>query len=200
VVHKLSQHCHQPYQTHWIGVQRVLRYLKYSQELAICYGEGSDSPIGYSDTDFAADAVDRRSTMGYAYVLNGAAVTWASRKQQSIATSTTEAEYAGLCHAVKEAVWIRNLLQQIGRTVYAGETQATRIYGDNQGALRLVGNPEFHAKSKHIDVQYHYTRELLEGGVIDLEYTPTAEMAADCLTKPLKKAQLEANLNALGLG
>ena len=84
--------------------------------------------------------------------------------------------------------------------MYAGDTQATRIYGDNQGALRLVGNPEFHAKSKHIDVQYHYTRELLEGGVIDLEYTPTAEMAADCLTKPLKKAQLEANLNALGLG
>jgi hypothetical protein len=137
--------------------------------------------------------------MGYVYRLLGATVTWAVRKQQSVSTLTTEAEYAGLCNAAKEAVWIRNLLQHIGRSVYAEVTQPTLIYGDNQGALRLVTNPEFHARSKHIDVQYHYTRELLENGTISIDYIRTSEMAADCLTKPLKKVQLRANLELLGL-
>jgi hypothetical protein len=92
----------------------------------------------------------------------------------------------GLCNAAKEAVWLRNLLENLGRMQYAGEEHAMRIYSDNQGALRLTGNPEFHARSKHIDVQYHYVRELKEAGVIDVRYIPTEEMAADCLTKPLK--------------
>jgi hypothetical protein len=199
VVHKLSQHCHQPYEKHWTGVRRVFRYLNHSQRLGIRYGPRRSDLIGYSDADYAADTQDRRSTMGYVYTLNGAAVTWAARKQQSIATSTTEAEYVGLCNAAKEAVWIRNLLRGIGRDGYAGGTLAIRILGDNQSALRLVANPEFHSRSKHIDVQYHYTRELVEDGVVSVEYVPTAGMAADCLTKPLKKAQLEANLAAMGL-
>ena len=74
-----------------------------------------------------------------------------------------------------------------------------RIYSDNQGALRLTGNPEFHARSKHIDVQYHYVREVKEAGVIDVRYIPTEEMAADCLTKPLKRQKFAANLIMLGL-
>jgi hypothetical protein len=137
--------------------------------------------------------------MGYVYLLYGAAVTWAARKQQSISTSTTEAEYVGLCNAAKEAVWLRNLLGDLGRRQYAGKEQATLVRGDNQGALRLAANPEFHAKSKHIDVRYHYTRELLDEGIIKVEYIPTSEMAADCLTKPLKRTQFETNLKALGL-
>ena len=137
--------------------------------------------------------------MGYIYILSGGAVTWASRKQQAISTSTTEAEYIGLCNAAKEAVWIRNFLQDIGRRTLTGDTRATRILGDNQGALRLVLNPEFHARSKHIDVQYHYVRELLESNTISVEYIRTSEMAADCLTKPLKQGLLRNNLDILGL-
>ena len=137
--------------------------------------------------------------MGYAYMLSGGAVTWASRKQQVIATSTTEAEYIGLYNAAKEVVWIRNFLQDIGRKKLTGDTQATRILGDNQGALRLVANPEFHTRSKHIDVQYHYVRELLESNTISIEYVRTSEMAADCLTKPLKQGLLRNNLDILGL-
>jgi hypothetical protein len=199
VVHKLSQHCHNPCVRHWKGVQQVFRYLKFSQAFTLRYARDNEELLGYSDTDFASDTSDRKSTMGYAFILSGAAITWASRKQQVISTSTTEAEYVGLCNAAKEAVWIRNFLRDIGRGVYAGETHATRILGDNQSALRLVANPEFHARSKHIDVQYHYVRELLEEGTISVEYIRTSEMAADCLTKPLKKGQLGANLDTLGL-
>jgi hypothetical protein len=199
VVHKLSQYCHQPYQKHWAGVRRIFRYLKYAQGLAICYGQGTACLHGYSDADFAADPQDRKSTMGYAFLLGGATVTWASRKQQSISTSTTEAEYVGLCNAGKEAVWIQNLLQHVGRKEYAGETQAILLYGDNQGAIRLAANPEFHARSKHIDVQYHYIRELVENDTVKLEYIQTSEMAADCLTKPLKRVQHQVNLKMLGM-
>ena len=137
--------------------------------------------------------------MGYVFILCGAAITWASRKQQTVSTSTTEAEYVGLCNAAKEAVWIRNFLRDIRRSEYAGGVHATRILGDNQGALRLVANPEFHSRSKHIDVQHHYVRELLEDGTITVDYVRTSEMAADCLTKPLKKVHLRANLEMLGL-
>jgi hypothetical protein len=175
---------------HWTGIQRIFRYLQHTKHLALRYGDGAERPLyGYSDTEFASDTQDRRSTMGYVYRLLGASVTWAVRKQQSVSTLSTEAEYVGLCNAAKEAVWIRSLLQHIGRSVYTENSQATFIYGDNQGALRLVANPEFHARSKHIDVQYYYTRELLENGTIRIEYIRTSEMAADCLTKPLKGIQ-----------
>jgi hypothetical protein len=114
--------------------------------------------------------------MGYVFLLYGAAMTWAARKQQSISTSTTEAEYVKFRDAAKEAVWPRNLFRDPGRGQYAGGEHAMRIYSDNQGALRLTGNPEFHARSKHIDLQYHYVRDLKEAGVIDVEYIPTKEM------------------------
>ena len=81
----------------------------------------------------------------------------------------------------------------------AQNNESTRIYGDNQGSLKLVANPEMHSRSKHIDVQYHYVRELVQQGLIEVEYIPTADMAADILTKPLKRQLHERNLELLGL-
>jgi hypothetical protein len=137
--------------------------------------------------------------MGYVFILCGTAITWASRKQQTVLTSTTEAEYVGLCNAAKEAVWIHNFLRDVRRAKYAGGTYTTYILGDNQGALRLVANPEFYSRLKHIDVQHHYVRELLEDGTITVDYVQILEMAVDCLTKPLKRLYLRANLEILGL-
>jgi hypothetical protein len=91
-------------------MRRVNRYLKYAQRLAICYGQETACLHGYLDADFAVDPQDRKSIIEYAFLLGGATVTWASQKQQLISTSTTEAEYVGLCNAGKEAVWIQNLL------------------------------------------------------------------------------------------
>ena len=196
VVHRLSQHCQDPGAKHWSAVKRVLRYLQHSQSLAIVYSTGN--LIGYSDADYAADSQDRRSTMGYVFMLSNGAITWASRKQRSVSTSTTEAEYVGLCAAAKEAIWLRSLLSSLRRTHYSGEG-ATTIKGDNQSSLALIRNPEYHARSKHIDVQYHYIRELVEDQLVRVEYVATAKMIADCLTKPLKQLAFEANLKGLGL-
>lgn len=117
--------------------------------------------------------------------------------QRSILTSTTEAEYQALAYAGKEAIWIQALLEQLGRVQYSGGPAT--LYGDNQGAIALVKNPEFHARTKHIDVAAHYTRELVEDGRLTIEYIPTASMLADCLTKPLKPVQRNRNVEGLGL-
>jgi hypothetical protein len=115
--------------------------------------------------------------------------------QRSVSTSTAEAEYHALAYAGKEAVWIRSLLGQLGFT----QDQPMTIYGDNQGALALSENPEFHARTKHIDVSAHYIRELTEDHIVKLEYKPTDEMLADCLTKPLKAAQHQENIKGIGI-
>jgi hypothetical protein len=112
-----------------------------------------------------------------------------------MSTSTAKVEYHALAYASKEAVRIRNLLGQLGFT----QDQPTIIYRDNQGALALTENPEYHARTKHIDVSAHCVRELVEDQVVKLDYRPTDEMLADCLTKPLKVAQHHANVKGIGI-
>jgi hypothetical protein len=139
--------------------------------------------LGYSDTDYAADDATRKSTNGYIFILNGGAISWSSKLQRSVTTSTTEAEYTGLSYSSKEAIWIRSFLEQLGYK----QLEPTTIYGDNQSAIALVKNPELHVRTKHIDVAIHYVRELAEDNLIDIQYISTKEMLADILTKPLQK-------------
>lgn len=109
-----------------------------------------------------------------------------------MATSTVEAEYIALCTGAKQAVWLWRLFIELGQARYLSKTPGmpVRVYGDNQGALALVENPENHARTKHIDVQYHYIRYLVGNGSIITTYCPTDQMVADVLTKPLAKVKL----------
>lgn len=193
VVQKLSQFSHNPGAKHMGEDQRLLRYLSGTRKYGIKY-TGRQGLAGYTDSDYAADK-SRRSTMGYIFLLAQGAVTWSSKMQRSVSTSTAEAEYHALAYAGKEAVWIRNLLGQLGFT----QKQPTTVYGDNQGALALSENPEFHARTKHIDVSAHYIRELVEDQIVKLEYKPTDGMLADCLTKPLKAAQHQHIVKSIGI-
>jgi hypothetical protein len=194
---KLSQHAHNPTERHMTGAQHVLRYLAKTASLRVEYSAGTGENIaGYADADYAADE-SRKSTMGYVYTFAGGPITWSSKLQRSVSTSTTEAEYHALAHAGKEAVWIRNMLEQLHRFEHVN--QPTTMHGDNQGALALVQNPEFHARTKHIDVSAHYVRELAEDQKISLQYIHTDEMLADMLTKPLKRVKHTKNIEQIGL-
>jgi hypothetical protein len=133
--------------------------------------------------------------MGYIFTLANGAVTWSSKIQRSILTSITEAEYHTLAYTRKEVVWIRSLLQQLDQQL----SGPTTLYGDNQGAIALVENPEFHARTKHIDVSAHYIRELAEDQIVEVQYRPTDQMLADCLTKPLKAIQHQRNVMGIGI-
>jgi len=145
---------------------------------------------GFTDADYAS-AQDRISISAYTFIFNGAAIAWSSKRQRAISTSTLEAEYIALCAGAKQAVWLRGLFIELGQDKFLSKDpgRSVLLYGDNQGALALVENPENHARTKHIDVQYHYIRYLVGNGSVSTAYCPTDQMAADILTKPLTKVK-----------
>ncbi|UYV77122.1 hypothetical protein LAZ67_14003359 [Cordylochernes scorpioides] len=162
--------------------QNIFRYLKGTPHMGILF-TGQDQLVGYSDSDFARDVDSRKSTTGYAFMMNGGTVSWASQRQPIIALSTTESEYIAACSAAKELIWIRRLLQGIGCDI----TKETELYIDNQAAIKLVENPVFHKRTKHIDVRYHFIRSKHEEGELKVHHVCSSEQLADIITKPLPR-------------
>ncbi|KRX14656.1 Copia protein [Trichinella nelsoni] len=144
-------------------------YIKRHQLIAVC------------DSDWAGDADNRRSTVGYIMTFCNGPVAWSSRVQKTITLSTVEAEYMALTEGVKEVKWIRQLLMDLGRN----QVTPTLLFSDNQGAAFLTKNPQHHRRTKHIDTRYHFIRNEQEQGVVSVEYTPSDKQPADMLTKSL---------------
>jgi hypothetical protein len=196
---KLSQFCTNPSQTHLAAVKRIFRYLRSYPDMRITYSkDGGDQLVGYTDANWAGGNIaedGRRSTSGYIFTLAGGPVSWSSKRQHTVATSSCEAEYIGQCNATKEAVWLRLLLRELAYPM----TGATTILADNKSAIALANNPVYHGRSKHVDIQYHYTREKVIDNTIQLLYLPTIEMVADGLTKPLDQIKHKRFINLLGL-
>ena len=184
-----------PTEAHLTAVKRILRYLKGTINLALKYKEDeTNSLIGYSDADWAGDLDDRYSTTGNLFLLAGGAVSWVSKKQHVVALSTTEAEYIALSLAAQEATWLRRMLTEFGAS-----PGCVILMEDNQGAIALAKNPIAHTRTKHIDIRYHYIREAIQDGTIDVQYCPTDDMNADLLTKPLPKELFQKLRVALGM-
>ena len=150
----------------------------------------------YCDADWA-DGEDRKSISAYIAILAGGAVSWRAKKQATVATSSTEAEYMALLEATKESIWIQRLLSELGQKAAIKNTNV--IFEDNQGAIALAHNPAHHPRTKHINIQYHFVRDCVENGKVKLEYCPTAEMVADALTKPLSKDRHQGMMEKMGL-
>ena len=174
----------------------------------------SQTITGFSDSDYAIDSVDRKSILAYVYIFAGRPVSWISRKQKSVATLTTKAEYIALSICVKEGLWISQLLRDLGLTIFIGDylkrvsiiedkaykaALATQIKGDNQAALVLVGNKYIYNRSKYIDVNYYNIRELYERNLIIVSFIPSADIVADSLTKPLIKDKHKTFKQQLGI-
>jgi transposase InsO family protein len=182
----LARFSSKPTKEHWTALKRVLRYLKGTTKHGILYSQkNSGECVGYSDADWAGDINDRKSTSGYVFQIGGAPVTWRSKKQACVALSTAEAEYIALSSAAQESIWLRRLTSELG----SPPETATTIYEDNQSAIAMTKNPQFHGRAKHIDIKYHFIREHVNSGNITLKYCPTDEMTADILTKPLSTEQ-----------
>jgi hypothetical protein len=165
----VSQFCQNPGDLHWLTAKRILCYLIGTKSYTLVLG--GNSPIrlaGFTDSNYTppCDLDKRKSTSGYCMSLGGGVISWSSKRQSTVATSSTEAEYMACCHAAKEVVWLRMLLQATGFR----QQKATNIRCDNQGALILTADPSFHSRAKHIDVQYHFSRDHVERG--SLTFTP----------------------------
>jgi hypothetical protein len=138
---------------------------------------------GYFDSDFAGDLYQRKSHSGSVFKLAGGVVSAVSKRQLVVAQSSTEAEYYSGAKAAQESEYLRQVLTELG---YKGEdAKRVKLTGDNQGALSLAENPEFHQRTKHIAIRYHYLRDRVEKGRIELYYVPIDDMVADGLTKTL---------------
>jgi hypothetical protein len=168
--------------------KRVLRYVQGTKNYGLEFKDGGNNQLfGYSDADWAGDKGDRKSTSGYAFFLNGSLVSARSRKQQTVALSTAEAEYVALSAAVQEAMWLRCVLKDIG----IPQAAPILILEDNQSAISIANNPASHDKTKHIAIRHHFVRDSVEAGEVQLQYCPTNEMVADILTKPLAHDRFE---------
>ena len=164
----------------------------------LCFSGGAAAVIeltGFSDADFAGDLDNRRSTTGWAFLVNGTAVSWRSKRQTCVALSTTEAEYISASSATQEAVSCRIVLGQCGYQ----QSDPTHLYVDNQSAIRIVKNPEFHERTKHIDVKYHYICDQHQRKEISVHCVNTKEQIADIFTKPLAAADHQKFKYALGV-
>ena len=210
---RLSQYLKGPVQHHGDGLKELLRYIGCTIDQKIRYGPTKQSNLVvytgdlpdenltvYSDADWAGDKSDRKSTSGCVAMLYGGPISWASRKQKSVATSSTESEYIAMSLCAKQAVWLGQVIRDMGYPEYIGRSPTNvQIKGDNQGALALVKNPHLHERSKHIDIQYHHIRDLEERKKITVSYVPTTDMIADGMTKPLDRIAFTRFKELMGL-
>lgn len=195
-VGNVSRYMDKPAAAHVNAVKRILKYIKGTSDTGIQFDCGGDLEfIGYSDADYAGDVETRRSTSGYVFMFGGGVISWGSERQKSVALSTTESEYMAASHAIKELVWLGRLLAELSPI----RMDAPIFYMDNQSAIRLVKNPEYHKRTKHIDVRYHFIREKFEDGMFDLKYVETNEQLADVMTKALPGAKHRHFCVAMGV-
>ena len=193
----LAQFMSAPGLSHWSGIKRILRYIRGTQDYGLLFTTDDDGNklVGFSDSDWAGDVDTRRSTSGYTFHVGNSLVSWSSKKQATVAKSSTEAEYVALSFATQEAVWLRRLLESIN----CSETTPTTIFEDNQGAIDLSRNPKHHNRTKHIDISFHFTRERVASKEVNVEYCPTSEMTADIMTKALPRVTFEKLREYMGV-
>ena len=161
-----------------------MRYLKKTKHYGLLYSRSkSEKCFGYSDSDYAGDLDDRKSTSGYLFKLAGAAISWRSKKQSTVALSTAEAEYVALSSATQEALWLNQLITELKKK----PEKPMVIHEDNQAAMSMAKNPQYHEREKHIDIKVHFVRDNANKRTIELEYCQSTDMVADMLTKGLPR-------------
>ena len=188
-VNYVSRFLNNPTSVHWTMVKRIIRYVKGTTTFGLCYKSNVNLCLSvFSDSDYAGDSETRRSTSGHVFMLGVSTVSWQAQRQPIVTLSSTEAEYISACETIKGLIWIDRLVKEICTNTTGGQPT---LYVDNQSAIRLVKNPEFHKRTKHIDVRYHFIREKFEENLFRLQYVETEEQYADIFTKPLPKDRFE---------
>ncbi|SCZ99308.1 BZ3500_MvSof-1268-A1-R1_Chr7-2g09478 [Microbotryum saponariae] len=195
VVSYLARFSQQPGPEHWTAFKQVLRYIKGTLDLGLTYRKTSQPLHGYSDANWGACLTTSRSTMGYAFILSGAAIAWCSKREHRVAKSTTDAEYLSLSYTSGDAIHLSELLAELGAPV----SGPVVLYGDNQGSLALAQHPTNHQGSRHVRISEHYVRERVAEKEIEVRYIATGDMFADIFTKALGPKPFIFHRENLGL-
>jgi hypothetical protein len=191
-----SRYLANPGPQHMKLARRILRYLKSTKSLRLTYRGHLQMLKGFTDADWGGCHDTRRSTAGYLFNIGSGAISWQSKRQSVVALSTCEAEFLGQTQATKEAAWLRRPLNELNMS--QGKA-ATIICGDNQGAIALSSNPQYHSRTKHMEIQRKWQGEVQDTGTVELQYVPTTEQIADGFTKPLARQRFEWFRRGLGI-
>ncbi|KAD7478277.1 hypothetical protein E3N88_01413 [Mikania micrantha] len=187
-----------PGKMHWKTVKWIMRYLNGTRDLGLIFGKTDEVDpmiLGYVDSDFAKDLDKGRSITGYGFKVMGSVVSWKATLQHVVALSTTESEYVALTEAVKEAIWLKGFVSDLGF-----HNVDAVVLCDSQGAVQLSKNQRFHERTKHINVKLHFIREVIESKEVLVEQIDTTCNAADMFTKSLSGNQFQSCLTKLGIG
>ena len=195
-VSSISRYMERPREDHLLAAKKILRYLRGTAEFGLFYKKGKKLDFyGFADSDYAGDLDDRRSTSGYVFMFGSAAISWSSKKQPIVTLSTTEAEFVAAASCACQALWLRNILHEL----QFKQPESTQIFCDNSSTIKLSKNPVLHGRCKHIDVRYHFLRDLTKNEVIDLVYCRSEDQVVDIFTKPLKLASFLKLRKSLGV-
>ena len=182
----VSRHSNSPAERHWKAVLQIIRYLLGTKDLSLPFEWGSGLEISvFADVNCAEKADDRRSVSGVAVTVGKSSVSWFSTTQKVVTLSATEAEYVALGDGIKEALFVRGVLSFVIPSI---SENCIKVFVDNDGAISPVNNPLSSARTKRIDVRFHFIRELTRSKTIPVEYVPTKEQRTDILTKALTGA------------
>ncbi|KAL6556363.1 hypothetical protein OROGR_005651 [Orobanche gracilis] len=182
---------------HWEALKWILRYLKSSGDIGINFSKSAEGVklVGYVDSNYANDRDKRKSITSYVFTLCGSCISWKSELQSIVTLSTAESEYVAATEAFKEAIWLKGLLTEIG---YLEEKVV--VFSDSQSGIQLCKNPVFHDRTKHIDVKFHFIRDIVEKGEIELDKIPSEFNPVDMGTMCLPKEKFVSCLDTLNLG
>ena len=176
-VTELARYASNPGKDHWIGLKRIMRYLKGTANFGITYGGGT-TDIN-PDSSYARCPDTRKSRYGGILMINNGPVEWKSKLQSVVALSSIEAEYVGACELTNIISWLSQCLDELRHV-----RGTTRLKTDNLSSKTFAEDDMVRARSKHVDIKFHYVRDQIKKGLMKLEYCPTGEMIADTLTKP----------------
>ncbi|KAM1666313.1 hypothetical protein ACFX1X_045967 [Malus domestica] len=195
-VNKLSQFMHRPTESHWQALKRLLRYLKGTIFHGILFRCSASSRLyAFSDADWAGDRDDRKSTTGYVIYLGGNLISWSSRKQRSVARSSTEAEYRAIASTTVELAWLQSLLHELG----VSSMDKPTISCDNIGATFYSVNPVLHSRMKHIELDFQFVRDRVNRGLLQVSHVSTQDQLADVLTKALPRPRFQLLRSKIGV-
>ncbi|PKI76596.1 hypothetical protein CRG98_002905 [Punica granatum] len=190
----VSRFLSNPGKEHWNAVKWILRYLRGTSKVCLHFGTGKPELVGYTDADMVGDIDSRKFTSGYLMTFAGGAISWQSRLQKCIALSTTEAEYIAVTEGCKEMLWLQKFLQELSL-----KQERYVLHYDSQSVIHLCKNPTFHSRSKHIDIKFHWIRDVLESKLVKLDKVHTDKNGADMMTKPLAREKLHVCRSIAGM-
>ena len=184
-----------PKESHVKAVKRIIKYISGTSDFGIKYTFDTNVEIaGYTDSDWAGDANDRKSTSGGAFFVGNNLVSWHSKKQNCVALSTAQAEYIAAGSGCTQLLWMKHMLSD-----YGFHQGMISLFCDNTSAINISKNPVLHSRTKHIEIRYHFIRNLVEEEILELSFIPTEKQLADLFTKPLDNLRFVSLRKAIGV-